>query len=66
MDLVNSETTNLCSYITFMVIYCLTTPMGVVIGVGVTEGPTVFDSTAVGILQVSKGMEGEGGQGKNN
>ena len=52
MDLVNSETTNLCSYITFMVIYCLTTPMGVVIGVGVTEGPPIFDSTAVGLLQV--------------
>jgi len=51
MDLVNSETTNLCSYITFMVIYCLTTPMGVVIGVGVTEGPPMFDSTAVGLLQ---------------
>ena len=50
-DLVNSETTNLCSYITFMIIYCLTTPMGVVIGVGVTEGPAVYDHRAVGLLQ---------------
>jgi len=50
-DLVNSDTTNLCSYITFMIIYCLTTPIGVCIGVGVTEGPAHYDHMAVGLLQ---------------
>ena len=37
LDLVNSETTRLCSYISYMIVFCLLSPVGVAIGTTVVE-----------------------------
>ena len=37
LELVNSETTKLCSYISYMTVFCLVSPVGVAIGTAVSE-----------------------------
>ena len=58
MELIHSDSNRLCSYITYMVIFCLVSPLGVSIGIGVTEAAAAAASQpedghylTVGILQ---------------
>ena len=49
MELVNSESNRLCSYITYMIIFCLVTPFGTTIGVIVHEVGRSY--MTIGLLQ---------------